>query len=360
MCLLQAGFKGVLTRASALAGEQIYVRPSMEKFPCDEPNHLEICGIADKPLTLYLNRPMIKVLEDLGVPARNILTLAKKTMSDILKHLTSAINIASFLDSEKIGDTAGFPHLIQHLDDIQIPVHEDSFLCAVVELAAMVRLRELKYKGRIPIEKGVKLMGAMDHTGTLQEGEIYCPWLDSDGHRNVFVGQVAITRSPTNHPGDVQLAQSVDVAINSPLRELHNLVLFSQYGERDLPSQLGGGGKFMPRLTVDSHLTVTDLDGDMYDIFWEPLLMPSGYCEPADYPRLPAIDIKRQVKTEDITNHFVDFMKSDNVGLLSTYLLTLSDRNDAGTRQGNCVIIAELISNALDFPKTGIKVCDPI
>lgn len=234
----------MLARAPDLAGEQLYVRPSMDKFDCKEPNHLEICGIADRPLPLYLNRSLIKILEDLGVPAQNMLTLADKTMKDLLKHLDSPINIANFLESEQIAHAAGFPSLIQHLDDIQIPLTEDRFLQAIVELAAIVRLRELKYKGRIPVDKGMKLMGVMDHTGTLKHDEIYCPWIDPNGHRQVHLGKVAITRSPTNHPGDVQFAQSVDVPLDSPLRGLHNLVFFSQYGERDLPSQLGGGGKF--------------------------------------------------------------------------------------------------------------------
>jgi hypothetical protein len=215
----------------------------MHKFDAEEPNDLEICGIADKPLTLYLNRPLIKVLEDLGVPAHNIFELADKTMKDLFKYLSCATSIARFLESERLGDAAGFPGLIQRLDNIQIPIQEDRFLRAVVELAATVRLRDLKYKGRIPVKQGMKLMGVMDHTDTLREGEIYCPWLDSSGHRRVFLGKVAITRSPTNHPGDVQVVLSVDVAKDSPLRGLRNLVFFSQHGERDLPSQLGGGGK---------------------------------------------------------------------------------------------------------------------
>jgi hypothetical protein len=85
--------------------------------------------------------------------------------------------------------------------------------------------------------------------------------------------------------------------------------------------------------------------------------MPPGRCVPADYPRLPAIDIGRTIMSNDITNHFVDFMKTDNVGLLSNHLLILSDRLESGTRGIECIAIAELISNALDFPKTGIKVC---
>ncbi|QDS77948.1 hypothetical protein FKW77_001429 [Venturia effusa] len=333
------GMKGVLARHPALLGEQIYVRPSMTKFDSNEPNHLEICGIADKRLPLYLNRGLIKILEDLGVPAQNILKLAEQTMKDILQHLTSAINISSFLEKEQFGEAAGLPKLIRRLDDIQIPIEHDRFLSSAVELAALVRLRELKYKGRIPVVKGMKLMGVMDHTGTLRHDEVYCPWLDSNGYRQVYLGEVAVTRSPTNHPGDIQLARSVDVPLDSPLRELHNLIFFSQYGERDLPSQLGGG----------------DLDGDLYDIFWDPLLMPPGRCTPADYPRLPAIDIGRTVTVKDITNHFVDFMKSDNVGLLSNHLMILADRLDAGTRDLGCIAIAELISSALDFAKTGIK-----
>lgn len=316
----------------------------MKKFDCDEPNHLEICGIADKPLTLFMNRSLIKILEDLGVPAQNILTLAGKTMKDLLNHIDSPINIANFLESEQIAYAAGFPRLIQHLDDIRISCADDHFLQAVVELAAIIRLRDLKYKGRIPVEKGMKLMGVMDHTGTLKHDEVYCPWIDADGHRQVHIGQVAVTRSPTNHPGDVQFARSVDVPLDSPLRELHNLILFSQYGERDLPSQLGGG----------------DLDGDLYDIFWDPLLMPPGRCTPADYPRLPAIDIGRSVKVKDITNHFVDFMQSDNVGLLSNHLMTIADRLESGTRDNDSIVIAELISSALDFAKTGIKVINRI
>lgn len=84
--------------------------------------------------------------------------------------------------------------------------------------------------------------------------------------------------------------------------------------------------------------------------------MPPGRCDPAEYPRLPAIDIGRIVTVKDITNHFVDFMKSDNVGLLSNHIMTLADRLESGTRENDCIAIAELISNALDFAKTGIKV----
>jgi hypothetical protein len=102
----------------------------------------------------------------------------------------------------------------------------------------------------------------------------------------------------------------------------------------------------------------TDLDGDLYDVIWDSRLYPRKSFPPADYPRLPAIDIGRAVDTGDITRHFVDFMKNDNVGMLSSLLLVLSDRLPDGTCDPLCTTIAELISTALDYPKTGIKVSE--
>jgi hypothetical protein len=101
-----------------------------------------------------------------------------------------------------------------------------------------------------------------------------------------------------------------------------------------------------------------DLDGDLYDIIYDRRLYPRISFPPADYPRLPAIDINREVTTGDITRHFVDFMKTDNVGMLSSLLLVLSDRLPKGTCDPLCIQIAELISTALDYPKTGIKVSE--
>jgi len=50
------------------------------------------------------------------------------------------------------------------------------------------------------------------------------------------------------HPGDVQVVNAVNVPEHSPLKQLRNVVVFSQHGARDIPSMLSGG----------------DLDGDLY------------------------------------------------------------------------------------------------
>jgi hypothetical protein len=62
------GVKGMLSVDTSLPGDIICIRQSMWKFQAKDTEDLEICGMSDKPRPLFLNRPLINVLEDLGVP----------------------------------------------------------------------------------------------------------------------------------------------------------------------------------------------------------------------------------------------------------------------------------------------------
>lgn len=62
-----AGAKGVIALDSRLDGDRLCLRPSMVKFSGSNDRNIEICSWAGKRGVLTLNRPMIKVLEDLGV-----------------------------------------------------------------------------------------------------------------------------------------------------------------------------------------------------------------------------------------------------------------------------------------------------
>ena len=173
----------------------------------------------------------------------------------------------------------------------------------------------------------------MDETGLLEEGQIYLQTMN----KKVLTGEVTITRSPARHPGDVQIVTAIDVPQWSPLRSLHNCVVFSRKGDRDLPSKLSGG----------------DLDGDLYNIIYDESLKPQRISEPADYPTIPPIDIGREVTRSDMTDFFIQFMKNDQLGRLSTIHETLADQRDSGTFDPDCIVLAELCSTAVDFSKTG-------
>ena len=180
----------------------------------------------------------------------------------------------------------------------------------------------------------------MDETGYLQEDQIYCSMHNEHGP-TIVTGSVVITRCPALHPGDVQCVRAVDVPWESPLRALHNMVVFSSQGARDLPSKLSGG----------------DLDGDLYNIIYDGSLYPPRISQPADYPIAAPVDIGRPVETPDMTEFFVRFMENDNLGLIATLHQILADQKTFGTFDADCLKLAGLHSTAVDFSKTGIPVC---
>ena len=232
---------------------------------------IEICGAANKPLPCFLNRQNIKLLEDLGVPAEVFLDLQADAVDRLREATQGAINASYFLTWNRIAIPAKTPQLLLHLYDLDIPFQADPFLRRVVEIAILSRLREIKYRSRIPIDQGWTLYGIMDETGYLEEGEVYVATqvVDSDGRFQSTVleqNSVGITRSPALHPGDFQIVKAVRPPRDSPLHKLQNCVVFSQHGERDLPSMLSGG----------------DLDGDLYNIITDPRLLPRTLYEAAD------------------------------------------------------------------------------
>ena len=180
----------------------------------------------------------------------------------------------------------------------------------------------------------------MDETGYLKENEIYCVVQMNSGTMQTLTGSVIITRCPALHPGDIQVVSAVDVPPDSALRALHNMVVFSSFGDRDLPSKLSGG----------------DLDGDLYNIIWDHKLYPKVFSRPAEYETASPIDIQRPVERDDITNHFLTFMKNDNLGMIATLHQILADQSDDGTLDPQCIRVADLHSTAVDFSKSGIAV----
>ena len=206
----------------------------------------------------------------------------------------------------------------------------------------MQALRDLKYRARIPVKKGMHLFGIMDEFNQLKAGEVYVATRtkDSEGRDNNFVlvqDRVAITRAPALHPGDIQLVRAVDVPNDSPLKSLYNCIVFSQRGERDLPSQLGGG----------------DLDGDKFYVIYDERLVPQRAETAADYASAPAKDIGRSIRTNDIIEFFIEYMQSDRLGQISNMHRVKADIEPLGTKHPDCIKLAELASLAVDYTKSG-------
>lgn len=326
---------------STLNGAALRLRNSMVKFEAANALDIEICGAGINPLPFYLNRQLIKILEDLKVPAQAFLQLQKAEIDRLQVTTRSPILVANFLEHSNVAKSAKLPSIIRLLHSLKISFSNDDFLRQTVEMALLLRIRELKYRSRIPVEAARTLYGIMDETGFLKENQIYCV-IESDAHkREVLVRpDVIITRSPALHPGDVQIVDAVDVPPSSPLNQLHNCIVFSQHGDRDLPSKLSGG----------------DLDGDLYNIIYDDKLLPGLIASPADYDRVPEPPHTQAVERVDIIDFFLKFMQQDQLGRIATLHQTFADQKPAGTFDPDCELLAELHSTAVDFQKTGIPV----
>ncbi|KAL6901256.1 RNA dependent RNA polymerase domain-containing protein [Trichoderma evansii] len=341
------GIKGMLSLDSRLNGKVICVRKeSMMKFPSNDQTEMGICDTASKPMRAFLNRQTIKILEDMGTNSEWFIDQQNKALNLLRNVTTTAANTSIFLKSQLVGTTAGLPRLIRYLSTIGIDYRRERFMKSVVDHTILRELRLLKHKARIPVDMGVTLFGVMDETGFLEEGQIYVTFDESHDtiqgrvKRSLKDGTVLVTRSPALHPGDIQLAQMTTPPQGHPLLNLKNCVVFSQKGSRDLPSQLSGG----------------DLDGDLYNIFWDPFVIPKQYFSPANYPRVSPPELDRAVTRDDIADFFVNFMEADILGIIANRHQMLADHSDEGTLSGHCVELAEMHSTAVDYSKTGIPV----
>ncbi|PLB44105.1 RNA-directed RNA polymerase QDE-1 [Aspergillus steynii IBT 23096] len=337
------GAKGMLVLDDCLLGSKIEMRPSMIKFDSRDMHSLEICKMSSQPHSLVLNRQLIKILEDMGAPWSWFMDLQGDALRQIRSVTTSVDKTATFLRDKATADTIKLYRLFRQCYWLNLDYRKDPFLRSLVEHVVMRELRLLKHKARIPVSKGMTLYGVMDETGYLKEGEVYVTYDTMEGQYAwpPPAGKLLVTRSPALHDGDVQFAINTIPPDGHPLRSLKNCIVFSQKGERDLPSQLSGG----------------DLDGDLYHVIWDNALIPTLRAfAPADYPRVQPVDIKRTVTVDDMANFFVDFMKTDHLGIIATKHMILADQQKLGTRDFLCRKLAELHSTAVDFSKTGIPV----
>ncbi len=333
------GAKGMLVVDPLLQGGSVCVRPSMIKFESND-RELEICDVASKPMPMVLNHQLIKILEDMGAPDTWFLGLQSRELRRLRRITATVYNTANFLRSQKIGESIQLSGLLRQVEAMGIDYRTDGFLRGAVEVVLLRELRLLKRKARIPVCKGMTLFGVMDETGFLEENQVYVAYDDEGRHSEPpGPGKVIVTRSPALHPGDVQLAtNTLPPNDEHPLAHHRNCIVFSRRGKRDLPSQLSGG----------------DLDGDVFHVIWDPEVVGAVTTFlPADYTRVPPLELGRLVETADIANFFVDFMQTDHLGVIATRHKVVADQKDDGTLDLDCIKLAELHSSAVDFSKTG-------
>ena len=309
-------------------GDVLSLRPSMSKFDSSHQHTLDIASTFNRPLPCYLNRPLIKILEDLGIPAQHFVDLQRTASARIEEAKKTFLGAATLLDSSGLGGPAKVATLFRRIKKATgIELHSygeargaggasgggDEFLEAAVELAVINELRNLKFKGRIFLPLSYVLVGVADEAHYLKEGEVYAA-VKRSGKATVYLeGLISISRSPCVHPGDLQVVRAVGKlppGVAPRLSALVNCVAFSMKGarfvlripatmmlirvrctgDRSLPSFLGGG----------------DLDGDIYSLIVEEQLLPPRTHEPAPYTESKKKMIDRPCVIEDGIDFFLE------------------------------------------------------
>lgn len=202
------GCKGMIQLDPALEGHQVLLRPSMRKFIANE-TILEICQSFREPMAYNLNRPLVQILEALAVDVDRFLQLQGEAMSAIEKAREQAKAAAVFTSSYNFGEAYGLSRLFRHFHaTLRRPTahRQDPFLTRIVDIAIHIARREVKHRSRIPVPGSWTLVGVADVHGVLKEDEIYaCVLEPHTGFKIYLEGPIAVSRSPTEHPGDIQM-----------------------------------------------------------------------------------------------------------------------------------------------------------
>ncbi|KAG5722151.1 putative RNA-dependent RNA polymerase 1 [Termitomyces sp. T112] len=363
------GYKGVVGVDEQLdklsAGIRMRLRKSMRKFSVSQVEwaEIEIAQSFEHPNTCYLNRPLIMILEDLGVRLDSFVQLQENEVAEALTINDSSLQFRNVLDAHSLGRSYRLSHLLHKLEELKLDLHarcatpgfDNGFICQIRQASMMDVLRDIKHNARLRIPESYLLVGVadegpayiaagMENVYTLPEGHIFVCIQKSPKEEPVWLeGSCSISRSPVVHPGDIQRVR----AIGKPPKDMvclfshmKNVVVLPSVGKRSLASQLGGG----------------DLDGDQFSVIkYEPLL-PSDTEDPADYRPANTWTIERDSTVRDICDFIVEYINSDVLGLLSDRLLVIADQSKYGIRDENCLWLAELCSQAVDYPKQGNKV----
>ena len=176
------------------------------------------------------------VLEGLGVPYESFLRHQEAAVQNVHSSSESLPKCAKMLESFGLGTAFRVPSLLLNLEKLCNVKNLDAnvFYRQMLELATHHVLRELKNRARIPIPGAYTLVGVADVHKYLGPGEIFVCIRPNDSNEVTYLeGDVVISRSPTIHPGDVQVVRAIGrPKAGSPFAKepLANTVVFSVRG----------------------------------------------------------------------------------------------------------------------------------
>ncbi|CAN8010599.1 unnamed protein product [Ixodes pacificus] len=341
-----AGYKGMLCVNPRLEGDKLMMRGSMRKFECSTSDSLEVIKFS-APRAVYLNRPLITILEQLGVPSRVFVSMQQAMalmFADALVCESTALHVLSTFVQVALP--------LRRLQQGGFCLTNDTFVRSLLHTVYKSAMDGLRKRTRIavPPNKGRNMLGVVDETYSLEYGEVFVQYTpldttagqgaqkeEEEGTRRaqILTGTVLVTKCPCLHPGDVRKFQAVDVPA---LHHVRDCIVFPAKGPRPHPNEMAG----------------SDLDGDEYIVIWEEdLFFPGSNKQPMVFSDSSSTVTSNNSLVEGMIQFVCNYIKNDNVGIMSNAHLAWADKEDDGIFSKRCLKIAQKISTCLDFAKTG-------
>jgi len=235
------GAKGMLSVDYKLKGDIVILRPSMIKFEAPHSTEVEIAQTFVRPSRYYLNRPLIMVLEGLGVPYQVFKDLQDAAVQNVNDAGTSLEKAANTLDQFGLAASYRVSSILHHLAKLGLsPRVMGDFYDQMLAFSVHHILRDLKNHARIPVSDGYTLVGVADVHKYLQEGEVFaCVTIPETNSIEYIEGPVLVSRSPIIHPGDAQVVRAIGrPPVGSPFQRepLMNTIVFSVNGKSHFES----------------------------------------------------------------------------------------------------------------------------
>ncbi|CAF1475388.1 unnamed protein product [Adineta steineri] len=335
-CVIQArlnGIKGVFVLANDLKdrGVLIQYRPSQNKFKVDH-NILEIIKHSSSGMA-FLNRQVIVLLENMGVPQHIFLKLQNKARLNISMSLLANKSAQRTLEQ----NVRSYDWERMRTSGIQLT--KEPFVRSLLLLLASERLKKLKEKShvQIPLSDGRMLLGVVDETDSLEYGEVFIQLRDLNGQCEILHNRkILITKNPAHFPGDIRILNAVD---RPALHHLYDCIVFPAKGDRPHPNEISG----------------SDLDGDEYWTCWNEDLINNATEQhiPASFNSAEKEKHNDEITISTIADFLYKyFLSSDSLGVLSNRHLAYCALH--GPNHEDSLNLAGIISQVVDFPKTGV------
>ena len=334
------GCKGVWTTIFDDVKGNIYIRPSQDKFfvkPKKEENFFELCDYS-RYIQAYLNRQIILLLNCLGI--KNEIFIKK--LEKYEKKLKSEKFVLSLVHYSE------WSSLFQRMYKYGINKTNDRLIKSLVESNLNLLYNDIKNKARIYIEESAYVMGIMDEFNILEYGQAFLH-IKKKNKDLILNQKCSIAKCPCLHPGDIRILDfkkyipgEKDTEKYKIFEKYENVIIFPSKGPRPHPNECSG----------------SDLDGDYYFVFYDKDLIPkeSNLIPPMNYFFDIKSQEKKQITINDIIEYFAEYTNLNNLGLIGDSHLALADQDKNGAKGSIPMHLAEIFSQAVDAPKTGLKI----